>query len=300
MALLRFFRRFFHIGSWPFWGVHLTAIIGLIVSGFSWAGLGLALALYVARMLWVSIAYHRYFSHRTFKTSRVFQFLMAVFANTSAQKGVLWWAGHHRRHHKYSDQPGDTHSPVLDGFWFAHVGWVVEQNPKRDQVDEARVKDLMAFPELRLLERFNLVPPVALAVILVLAGGWHALLWGFFVSTVLLWHGTFTVNSLNHVFGRRRYATTDDSRNNWFLGMFVTMGEGWHNNHHHYQSSANQGFRWYEMDMAFYLLRLLSWLGIVWDVRVAPDHVVRGETRAAVPPVSGASPTAAVQSPERR
>jgi stearoyl-CoA desaturase (Delta-9 desaturase) len=299
-----FLRRFFHIGAWPFWGIHLVAIAGVALTGFSWTGLALALVLYATRMVWVSIAYHRYFSHRTFKTSRAFQFVMAVLANTTAQKGVLWWAGHHRRHHKYSDQPGDTHSPVLEGLWFAHVGWVTENNPERDKIDESRVKDLTAYPELRWLEKINLVPPLLLALGLLAVGGWHAVLWGFFVSTVLLWHGTFTVNSLNHMFGRRRYQTTDDSRNNWFLAIFVTAGEGWHNNHHHYQAAANQGFRWYEIDVAFYVLTVLRVLGLVWDVRVAPAHVVRGETRGAGPrpaAIAGAAaPQQAVQSPERR
>jgi stearoyl-CoA desaturase (delta-9 desaturase) len=299
-----FVRRFFHVGSWPFWGIHLVAIGGVVLTGFSWSGLLLALVFYATRMVWVSIAYHRYFSHRTFKTSRAFQFVMAVIANTTAQKGVLWWAGHHRRHHKYSDQPGDTHSPVLEGLWFSHVGWVTENNPERDKIDEARVKDLTAFPELRLLEKINLIPALLLALVILAVGGWHALLWGFFVSTVLLWHGTFTVNSLNHMIGRRRYQTTDDSRNNWFLAIFVTAGEGWHNNHHHYQSAANQGFRWYEIDVAFYLLTVLRVLGLVWDVRVAPAHVVRGETRAAgsrpAAIAGAATPQQAVQSPERR
>jgi stearoyl-CoA desaturase (Delta-9 desaturase) len=299
-----FASRYFHPGSWPFWGIHLVAIIGVALTGFSWAGLGLALALYFARMLWVSIAYHRYFAHRTFKTSRAFQLVMALLANTTAQKGVLWWAAHHRRHHKYSDQEGDVHSPVLRGFWYSHIGWVVERQPEREQIDSARVKDLAAYPELRVLERLCHLPALALALVLLAVGGWHALLWGFFVSTVLLWHGTNTVNSLNHVFGRRRYATSDDSRNNWFLGMFVTCGEGWHNNHHHYQSAANQGFRWYEIDVAFYMIVMLRALGLVWDVRVAPEHVVRGETRAVKrqsrASMGAASARPAVQSPERR
>jgi stearoyl-CoA desaturase (delta-9 desaturase) len=298
-----FLARYFHPGSWPFWGIHLIALVGVVLTGFSWSGLALALALYAGRMVWVSIAYHRYFAHRAFKTSRPFQFLMAVLANMTAQKGVLWWAAHHRRHHKYSDQEGDVHSPVLRGFWYSHVGWVVERNPERERIDEARVKDLSAYPELRLLERFNLVPPLLLAVGLLAVGGWPALLWGFFVSTVLLWHGTFTVNSLNHVFGRRRYQTSDESRNNWFLGIFVTCGEGWHNNHHHYQAAANQGFRWYEIDVAFYVIQLLRLLGLVWEVRVAPAHVVRGETRARRPGAIGAGaavPPQPVQSPERR
>jgi stearoyl-CoA desaturase (delta-9 desaturase) len=275
-----FLRQYFHPTSWPFWGIHLIAIVGVIMTGWSWAGVGLAVAFYAARMFFVAAGYHRYFSHRTFKTSRVVQFLLALFANTTAQKGVLWWAAHHRRHHKYSDQEGDVHSAKLEGFWYSHVGWVVTMDTERERHDADRVKDLSAFPELRVLEHVNLLPAVALAVVLALVGGWHALLWGFFVSTVLLWHGTFTVNSLNHVIGRRRYATNDNSRNNWFLALFVTMGEGWHNNHHHYMTSANQGFFWWEIDVTFYVLVALEKIGIVWDVRRAPPHIVRGETRA--------------------
>ena len=275
-----FLKQYFHPVSWPFWGIHLVAIIGVVVTGWSWAGLGLAMALYAARMFFVAAGYHRYFSHRTFKTSRVVQFLLAVFANTTAQKGVLWWAAHHRRHHKYSDQEGDVHSAKLEGFWYSHVGWVVTVDPEREHVDAERVKDLTAFPELRALEKVNLLPAVALALLLLALGGWHALLWGFFVSTVLLWHGTFTVNSLNHVIGRRRSDTADESRNNWFLALFVTMGEGWHNNHHHYMTSANQGFFWWEIDVTFYALVALEKMGLIWDVRRAPAHIVRGEKRA--------------------
>ncbi|HUS68144.1 MAG TPA: acyl-CoA desaturase [Kofleriaceae bacterium] len=299
-----FLRQYFHPASWPFWGIHLVAIVGVIMTGWSWTGLGLAVAFYGARMFFVAAGYHRYFSHRTFKTSRTVQFLLALFSTTTAQKGVLWWAAHHRRHHKYSDQPEDTHSAKLEGFWYSHVGWVVTMDPERERIDLERVKDLSAFPELRLLERFNLVPPFLLAAIVALIGGWHALLWGFFVSTVLLWHGTFTVNSLNHVIGRRRYATSDESRNNWFLALFVTMGEGWHNNHHHYMTSANQGFFWWEIDVTFYALVALEKVGIIWDLRRAPAHVVRGEARVRAPelPAGGAAtqarPTA--QSAERR
>src|SRR5688500_2225677 len=272
-----FLRQYFHPHSWPFWGIHLIAVGGIVIGGWSWAGFGLALLFYVTRMFFVAAGYHRYFSHRTYKTSRVVQFLLALFANTTAQKGVMWWAAHHRRHHKYSDQEGDVHSAKLEGFWYSHVGWVVTRDPEREHADEDRVKDLSAFPELRALEHVNLLPAVALAVVLALVGGWHALLWGFFVSTVLLWHGTFTVNSLNHVIGRRRYPTPDESRNNWFLALFVTMGEGWHNNHHHYMSSANQGFFWWEIDVTFYMLVALEKMGIIWDLRRAPAHVVRGE-----------------------
>ena len=309
-STLPFLRRYFHMESWPFWGVHLTVIIGVAVSGWSWSGLALAGLFYVTRMFFVSAGYHRYFAHRTFKTSRVGQFLLALGATTTAQKGVLWWAAHHRRHHKYSDQEGDVHSAKLDGFWHSHVGWVVERSPERDKIDLERVKDLCAYPELRFLERINMLPPVILAVIMFAVGGWHALLWGFFVSTVLLWHGTFTVNSLNHVFGRRRYPTTDESRNNWFLAIFVTLGEGWHNNHHHYMVSVNQGFRWYEIDVTYYVLRVMSWLGLVWDLKTPPAHIVRGEAKrpvgagapakAKAASIGPAAPARSVQSPERR
>jgi len=294
-------RRFvgsFRPDSWPFWGIHLLAIFGVIFTGWSWAGFGLAVAFYYARMLFVCTGYHRYFSHRTFKTSRPVQFLLAFLAQTTAQKGVLWWAGHHRRHHKYSDKEGDVHSAKLDGFWWSHVGWIATDDPERDAIDRDRVKDLYRFPELRLLEKVNLLPAVILAVIMLWAGGWHGLLWGFFVSTVLLWHGTSLVNSLNHVIGKRRYDTDDESRNNWWIAL-LTLGEGWHNNHHHYMTSANQGFRWYEYDVAYYFICFLSAMGIVWDVRVAPDHVVRDEMRRPLPRVTPpvAPPLAPIAAP---
>jgi len=196
------------------------------------------------------------------------------------QKGVLWWAGHHRRHHRYSDQEGDVHSALRDGFWWSHVGWIVGCDPAFDEPELDRVKDLARYPELRWLERNNMVPPVVLAVIIALAGGWHALLWGFFVSTVMAWHGSFSINSLAHKIGRRRYATGDESRNSFALAL-LTCGEGWHNNHHHYMTSANQGWRWYEIDLTYYILRALGWMGLVWDIRVPPEHVVRGEEQPA-------------------
>ena len=277
------FLRSFQPKSWPFWAVHLIALGGVIYSGWSWSGLALAAALYYVRMFFVTAGYHRYFSHRAFKTSRPFQFFLAWAAQSAAQKGVLWWAGHHRRHHKFSDQEGDIHSVKLDGLWWSHVGWITGSEPDFDRSDLTQVKDLARFPELRWLDRFNMLPPVVLAVVLALAGGWHALLWGFFVSTVLLWHGSFSINSLAHLVGRRRYPTTDESKNSFWLAL-LTCGEGWHNNHHHYMTSANQGWRWYEIDFSYYALRVLGWMRLVWDIRVPPAHVVRGEVPAAREP----------------
>jgi stearoyl-CoA desaturase (delta-9 desaturase) len=260
--------------SIPFFAAHLVALCGPFFVGFSWKLVVLAIVLYFVRMAGVTIGYHRYASHRSFKTSRAFQFVLAFWAQTSVQKGMLWWAAHHRNHHKYSDEPEDIHSPKK-GFWWSHVGWML----CRKYAGTAEIKDLSRYPEIRFLNQFHLVPPVLLAVALFLLGGAPALVWGFFVSTVLLWHGTFVVNSLNHVWGSRRYPTTDTSRNNGVLAM-ITMGEGWHNNHHHYQSSANQGFFWWEIDGSFYLIRIFEALGLVRDVRTPPESIRRATIEA--------------------
>jgi stearoyl-CoA desaturase (delta-9 desaturase) len=256
--------------SIPFLLSHAVAFAAPFVVGISWKLVGLAMLFYYLRMAATTIGYHRYFSHRTFKTSRVFQFLLAFAAETSAQKGALWWAAHHRDHHRYSDMEGDIHSPKK-GFWWSHVLWILCR--RYGATDESKIKDFAKYPELRWLNKYHLVPPVILAVALFLAGGMPALLWGFFVSTVLLWHGTFLVNSLNHVWGTRRYATTDTSRNNAFIALF-TMGEGWHNNHHHFMSSANQGFFWWELDPSYYLIKAFEALGLIWDVRTPPARIL--------------------------
>ena len=248
--------------------VHLAAILGAVWF-WSWGGLALALGSYFVRMVVVTAAYHRYFSHRAFKTSRAFQFLLALGAQTAGERGVIWWASHHRWHHKYSDTPRDVHSARLRGFWYAHVGWVLSSN--WNETDTTMVKDLERFPELRFLNRgsMEVVPMVALGLAFLLLGGLHAFVWGFLVSSVLLWHGTFSINSLAHLVGRRRYETSDDSRNSFWLAV-ATTGEGWHNNHHLYPTSARQGFRWWEIDVTYYVLWMLARLGIVWDLRRPP------------------------------
>jgi stearoyl-CoA desaturase (delta-9 desaturase) len=278
-------RRIQWVASIPFFAVHVAAVAGVAWLGFSWRGVALAVALYYLRMFGVTAGYHRYFSHRSFKTSRAFQLVLALLAMTSSQKGVLWWAGHHRVHHKYSDLDGDVHSVLRDGFLWGHLGWILSK--RNVATDEKRVRDLAKHPELVWLDRHWWVPPTAFAVGLFLAGGWFALVWGFFVSTTLLWHGTFTINSLTHMFGSRRYATTDNSRNNALLAA-ITLGEGWHNNHHYYQRAVRQGFFWWEIDPTYYVLRALAWLGVVWDLHAPPPHVVRGErARSAIASVTG-------------
>jgi stearoyl-CoA desaturase (delta-9 desaturase) len=266
-------RALLRLKTLPFLTVHLAAIAGVVWLGWSWRGLGLAIALYYGRMFFVTAGYHRYFSHRSFKTSRAMQFVFAFLAMTSSQKGVLWWAGHHRTHHKFSDMEGDVHSALRDGFLWSHLSWIFSK--KYEETDTDRIKDFARYPELGWLDRYWGVPPTVYAVVLFLLGGPFALVWGFFVSTSILWHGTFTVNSLTHMFGSRRYAVTDNSRNNALLAM-ITMGEGWHNNHHYYQLSVRQGFYWWEIDPTFYLLKAMQALGLVWDLHEPPAHILAG------------------------
>jgi len=266
-------RDFVRTTTLAFWGVHIAAIAGVFYLGWSWRGAALAIVSYFIRMVVVTAGYHRYFSHRAFKTSRVFQFLLAVASQSAAQRGVLWWASHHRFHHKHSDTPKDIHSAKLRGFWYSHIGWVM--GPAWNETDFDLVGDLAKYPELRWLNKGNIpiLPVIGLALAFLFLGGLHGLVWGFFVSTVLLWHGSFAINSLSHMFGRRRYATNDDSRNSMALAL-LTTGEGWHNNHHHYPSSANQGFRWWQVDVTYYVLRLLAAVGVVWDLRRPPQSAV--------------------------
>lgn len=256
--------------SVPFIAMHFTLLLPL-VTGLSWGWVLLAIGSYYVRMFAVTAGYHRYFSHRAFKTNRFFQFLLAVLAQTSMQKGVLWWAAHHRHHHRESDQEADIHSPVQKGFYWSHVGWILSS--KYDATRLESIRDFARFPELRFLNRHYYLPFVALIGVLALAGGWNAVIFGALIPTVFLWHGTFTINSLSHVFGKRRYLTTDLSRNNWLLAL-ITCGEGWHNNHHYHQNTANQGWFWWEVDLTYYALRVLAVFGVVKDLRL-PDHHVK-------------------------
>ena len=264
----------------PFVIMHLMCL-GVIWVGWSWFAVLTTAALYFVRMFAITGFYHRYFSHNTFKTNRFWQFCFAVLGNSSVQRGPLWWAAHHRHHHRFADTEKDIHSPSRHGFLWSHMGWLTSSAnfPTKMQY----VKDWARFPELRWINRFDTVIPILLAVALFVSGsfleiyapqlgtnGPQLLIWGFFISSVVLFHGTVTINSLDHMFGSRRYNTPDTSRNNAFLAL-ITLGEGWHNNHHHYAISARQGFYWWEIDITYYLLKVFSWLGIVWDLRGLPQ-----------------------------
>lgn len=266
----------------PFAGMHV-ACLGVFWVGVSQLAVGVAVALYVVRMFAITGFYHRYFSHRSFKASRPVQFAFAVLGASAVQRGPIWWAAHHRHHHVHSDRPEDAHSPVQRGFLWSHMGWFLSR--RHFTPDLGRVRDLLRYPELRWLDRFDIIVPFALAAGLLGLGnvleatrpdlgtsGGQLLVWGFFISTVACYHGTYTINSLCHVWGRRRYATSDESRNNWLLAL-VTLGEGWHNNHHRYPSSVRQGFYWWEIDITYYGLRLLAALGLVHDLKPVPVRI---------------------------
>ena len=256
--------------SVPFLLVHLLPLL-VVFTGISTTAIVLFCVTYFGRMFLITAGYHRYFSHRSYRMGRIPQFLMAFGAETSAQKGVLWWAAHHRNHHQFSDTERDVHSP-RKGFWWSHVGWILCDRYK--SYDPERIRDFGRFPELVFIDRHDWIAPWALGLACFAIGGWSGLVVGFFASTVLLWHTTFLVNSAAHVFGRRRYDTSDTSRNSLIIAL-LTGGEGWHNNHHHYQASARQGFFWWEIDTTYYGLKVLSWLGIVKDLRRPPERVRR-------------------------
>jgi stearoyl-CoA desaturase (Delta-9 desaturase) len=238
--------------------------------GVTWKLAAFALASYFIRMFAITAVYHRYFSHRSYKTSRPFQLFLALLGTTATQKGPLWWASTHRVHHKHSDTERDVHSPMRRGFWWSHMGWWLSR--EHENGDMALIPDFAGYPELRWVEKWCVLGPLAMIAATLAFGGFDVFLWAYVVSTCALMHGTFTINSLSHVFGSRRYATTDTSRNNFLLAL-ITMGEGWHNNHHHYMSSANQGFFWWEIDVSFYILKGLEKLGLVWDLRAVPEHM---------------------------
>jgi stearoyl-CoA desaturase (delta-9 desaturase) len=254
----------------PFILFHLATLISVFWFPPTLPLIALCLATYTIRMFGVTAGYHRYFAHRSFKTGRVFQLILAFLAQSSAQQGVLWWAAHHRHHHKFSDHPEDLHSPLQSGFWWSHLGWIFARDhlPTRFEL----IRDFEKYAELRFLNRYPLIPIILMGIALFIIGGTPWLVWGLGVSTVFLWHGTFTINSLSHVFGTRRFRTSDTSRNNPLLAL-ITLGEGWHNNHHRYPSSTRQGFYWWEFDITYWVLKGLRLIGLVSDLRSPPRQI---------------------------
>ena len=268
--------------SSPIFLMHILAL-GALFTGLSWAALIALLVTYFVRVFALTAGFHRYFSHRSFKTSRWFQFVLAWVGTSSAQLGPMWWAANHRHHHQHSDKSEDIHSPVIKNAFWAHIGWVLCRSYREIQQD--RVKDLIKFPELRFIDRFHILPVLLLIGALYVVGtllniyfpglgtsGLQMVMWGFFVSTILVYHVTFLVNSAAHIFGRKRFVTDDESRNSWWVAL-LTFGEGWHNNHHRWPLSARQGMYWWEFDLTYLILRLLERIGLIWDIKVYPKKI---------------------------
>jgi len=278
----------------PFMGMHLGCLLVIFPFGgvgWSWLAIAVAIFLYALRVFTLTGFYHRYFSHRSFKTWRIVQFVFAFIGCTSVQRGPLWWAAHHRHHHTHSDDPEDFHSPRQKGIFWSHMGWFL--TPRAQDTQYKLIPDFAKYPELRFLDRFDLLPPVLMALALFAFGelvawgepesgvtGLQLLVWGFFVSTVAVYHVTYLVNSATHLIGRRRYETKDDSRNSLIVAL-LTFGEGWHNNHHYYPNSTRQGFFWWEIDITYYTLQFMGMLGLVWDIKEVPQRILYPKPKAA-------------------
>ena len=264
----------FTLENVPYFLLHLTPLAAFWVP-FEWELVGLALILYFTRMFGITGFYHRYFSHRGYRVrNRFVQFLMAFWGATALQQGPLWWAQHHRHHHRHSDTEEDIHSPKHTGFWFSHTFWflLLKHRPDFTEQRHAGPADLAKYPELVWLNRYHFVAPLSLGVVLYAIGGWPWVVW-YCISTVVLWHGTFTINSLSHLLGQRRFETKDTSRNNFWLAL-ITLGEGWHNNHHAFCGGAKAGFYWHELDITYYGLRVMQFFGLISDLGAPPESVL--------------------------
>ncbi len=274
----------------PFIAIHLACLF-VITVGVSWVAVMVCVLSYVLRMFAITAFYHRYFSHKSFKTSRWLQAVFAVLGATATQRGPIWWAAHHRHHHIHADSEEDSHSP-RDGFWHSHLKWFLMK--KNFATKSEYVKDLEKFPELKFIDRFDILFPILFAVLLFVLGGmlqssypqldtsgWQLVIWGYFISTVLLSHITYCINSLAHVFGFRSYETKDDSKNNFLLAI-LTLGEGWHNNHHCSPGSVKQGFKWWQIDLSYYVLYMMDKVGLIWDLKYPNQELLNKKRIKAV------------------
>ena len=256
-----------------FWLVQVSALLVFFVSPFRWPLLALWAASHFLRALGLTIIFHRHLAHRAFRMNRTARFVWAAIGTASMQKGPLWWAGHHVNHHRFADREGDPHSPMVSGIYHAHIGWFLNDT-KHDTLEASNpvVRDFSIYPELAWLDRYHYVPPALLAAAMYAIGGVPWLAWGFCLPTMTLAHATFCINTVNHLFGSRRFETIDESRNNAFTALFA-VGEGWHNNHHRYQRAARNGFYWWEFDPTWYVIRAMQATGLVWDVQRVPDRI---------------------------
>jgi stearoyl-CoA desaturase (Delta-9 desaturase) len=257
-----------------FWLVQASALLVFAVP-FRWAFVALWAVSHFLRAIGLTLAFHRYFAHRAFKMNRVARFVWAFIGTAAMQKGPLWWAGHHVNHHRFADREGDPHSPMVSGLYYAHIGWFLNDT-KHDRLEPNNpvLRDFGPVPEIAWLEKYFFVPPAMLAAAMVLIGGFPALIWGFCLPTMTLAHATFAINTVNHLWGSRRFETVDESRNNPITALFA-VGEGWHNNHHRYQRAARNGFYWWEVDLTWYVIRAMAAVGVAWDLQAVPARVYK-------------------------
>src|SRR2546428_61215 len=255
-----------------FWAVQASALL-VFVAPFAWPLVALWAASHFLRAIGLTLAFHRYFAHRAFQMNRPVRFVWTLIGTAAMQKGPLWWAGHHVNHHRFADRDGDPHSPALSGFYYAHIGWFLN-DLRNDRLEPTNLvmRDFSQATEIAWLDRWFVVPPLALAVTVYLIGGLPWLAWGFCLPTMTLAHATFAINTVNHMFGSRRFETVDESRNNPFTAFFA-VGEGWHNNHHRYQRAARNGFYWWGFDPTWYVIRAMKAVGLAWDVQAVPKRI---------------------------
>jgi stearoyl-CoA desaturase (delta-9 desaturase) len=267
------------ISIFVFWLVQVSALLVFVVP-FAWGYVALWALSHFVRAIGLTLSFHRYFAHRAFQMNRATRFVWAFIGTAAMQKGPLWWAGHHVNHHRFADREGDPHSPMVSGIYYAHIGWFLN-DAKHDRIEPSNpvIRDFSAAPEIAWLDRLFFVPPLLLAVAMYLVGGLSWLVWGFCLPTMSLAHATFAINTVNHLFGSRRFDTIDESRNNVITALFAA-GEGWHNNHHRYQRAARNGFYWWEVDPTWYVIRLMQAVGLAWDVQPVPTRIYE-EARAA-------------------
>ena len=255
-----------------FWTVQASAASVFLVP-FSWSLVLLWAVSHFLRAIGLTLTFHRYLAHRAFQMNRGVRFVWAFIGTCAMQKGPIWWAGHHVNHHKFADREGDPHSPMVSGVYYAHIGWFLNDT-KHDQLEPNNpvLRDFSKYWELAMLERFHFVPPIMLAVAMYLIGGAPWLVWGFCLPTMTLAHATFAINTVNHMFGSRRFDTIDESRNNAVTAIFAA-GEGWHNNHHRFQRAARNGFYWWEFDPTWYVIRAMAAVGLAWDLQQVPERI---------------------------
>ncbi|HEY3826486.1 MAG TPA: fatty acid desaturase [Bryobacteraceae bacterium] len=259
--------------NWPsviaFGLLHVGALAALFM--FSWRNFLAAVFIYwIATGLGISMGYHRLHTHRGYKCPLWLEYFFAVCGTLSLEGGPIFWVAVHRIHHQKSDQSGDPHSPRHGGFFWSHVGWIMfgEGNHSNTRMLSKYAPDLAKHRFYVWLNNWHWLPLAVLGVILLAIGGWPLMLWGVCVRTVFGLHATWLVNSATHMWGARRFATRDDSRNNWWVAA-ITFGEGWHNNHHAHPTSIRHGLAWYEIDHSWILVNILKRLGLAYDLKVA-------------------------------